>query len=230
MQPSQRRAFVEEHFFLQGLPETEIGRLCDHSHSKYFDPQQTVFMKGDETTGMMAVVSGRVNIRSISKDGRELILNTMLPGEVFGEIGVLDGGMRTADAITTETTELLVIERSVFLDVLQRNPEFCLNLLRILCARIRHTSEQAEDLALLDIRTRLAKKLVALAEEGVEADVKSVRSVIHISQKELGYMMGTSRESINKQLRTWEDDGLIVLKRNCVEVINLSSLKAVFTP
>jgi len=225
MDRAEKKAFLARHFVFENLPDAEVERLVATAHVRAFGDDAQIFAKGDPTTGMMAVVSGCVQIRSLSEDGKELVLNTMHPGEMLGEIGVIDGGPRTADAVAVEPSELMTIERRAFLDVLARNPEFAQSLMALLCRRIRATSEQAEDLALLDLHRRLAKKLIGLA-EAAESD----GAVIRIAQHELGAMMGTTREAINKHLGGWARDGLIALGRNEIAIKDAAGLRRVFEP
>jgi len=229
MERAARREFLTQHFFLQDLPLSDIEEICDRAHVRDYASGETIFIKGEPTTGMMGVVKGCVHICTNSEDGKELILNTIHAGEIFGEIGVLDGGDRTADAVAVDPTVLLTIDQSSFLDVMRRNPEFCIILLGILCDRIRMTSEQAEDLALLNLRKRLAKKLIGISQHR-DSRAEGQNSVIRLSQKELGSMMGTTREAINKQLRVWEDQGIIRLGRSEVEIVDEPMLRRIFEP
>lgn len=226
MDRDQRKAFLTRHFGFDQLPAADVGHLAARARTRTCGADETIFSKGDPTTGMMAVISGRVQIRALSEDGKQLVLNTMGPGEMLGEIGVIDGGERTADAVAAEPTELLTIDRGSFLDVVTRNPEFCQSLMTLLCSRIRATSEQAEDLALLDLRERLAKKLVDLA--GEDSSEPGKDAVLHLAQHELGAMMGTSREAINKHLGAWAKEGLISLKRNEIVIRDEAGLRRVF--
>ena len=216
-----------EHFLLKHLPEKDLKRLEAFAKTRRFKAKEPVFMKGDPASGMMAVVAGRVRISSYSSDGREIVLNVINPGEVFGEIALIDGGERTADATAMEDTELMILERRDFVPFLERNPELCIKLLMVMCNRLRRTSEQLEDFSFLDLRTRLAKRLLDLAEDhGIEEE-GGVRISLSLSQRVLGAMMGTSREAVNKQLRAWEDEGLIRLKRGSVTLLDPEQLELI---
>ena len=136
-----------------------------------------------------------------SADGKDAVFNLVGEGEIFGEIALLDGRPRTADATAMTDCELMVIERRDFLDLVRSQPEIALKLMEVLCARLRHTSEQVEDVLFLDLPGRLAKILLQLTET---AKLSQARRVA-ITQREIGQMIGMSRESTNKQLRDWED-------------------------
>ncbi len=226
MDRERKKAFLTDHFVFDALSDGDIGLLLENTHSRKYVADEVIFFKGDPTTGMMAVVSGCVQIRTVSEAGKQLVLNTMREGEMLGEIGVLDGGERTADAVAVEPTELLTIDRRAFLDLINRNPDFSMTLMEILCSRIRGTSEQAEDLALLDLKKRLAKKLLGLADEEKEGG----KAVIRHSQQDLASMVGITRESINKHLGAWAKDGLIAVGRTEIEIVDEQGLRDIFEP
>ena len=219
------KTILAEHFLLKTLPPSDLDRLAAFATSRAYQANQSVFLKGDPAAGMMAVVSGRVRIVTYSADGKEVVLNVINPGEVFGEIALIDGGERTADAVAMVATELVVLERRDFLPYLERNPELCIKLLVMMCQRVRATSEQIEDFSFLDLKARLAKRLVALADSHGEAGPVGITIGMRLSQRELGAMMGTSREAVNKQLRAWQEEGLIALKRGSITVIERARLK-----
>lgn len=227
MNKDQKKAFLTDHFAFENLSAADIDYLADNAQTRVMQAGETVFFKDDPSTNLVAVVSGGVQIRTVSEDGKELLLNAMRAGEMFGEIGAIDGGERTGDAVAVERTELLTIDRRFFLEVIERNPAFCKSLLVLLCSRIRATSQQAEDLALLDLKIRLAKKLVALAEARNDA-AGDGSTVLRLTQREVGAMMGTTREAINKHLNAWAKDGLISLGRNEIVIVDREGLRRVF--
>jgi CRP-like cAMP-binding protein len=228
MNQSQKRKFLTDHFAFENLPSADVDYLADNARTRNLNGGETVFFKDDPPTGMIAIISGGVQIQTVSEDGKELHLNTLGPGEMFGEIGAIDGGERTADAIAIERSKLLFIDRRYFLDVVMRNPKFCINLMALLCSRIRAISEQVEDFAFLELKTRLAKKLVALAEMRNDDDADNGNIVLRMSQMEVGTMLGTTREAINKHLNLWAKDGLISLGRNEIIIHDLEDLRRVF--
>src|SRR6266702_8103079 len=144
-------------------------------------------------------------------------------GEIFGEIALLDGRPRTGDATAMSDCELMVIERRDFLDLVRSQPEIALKLMEVLCARLRHTSEQVEDVLFLDLPGRLAKILLQLTET---AKLPQARRVA-ITQREIGQMIGMSRESTNKQLRDWEDRNWVRLERGGIVVLKPDALAAI---
>ena len=137
-------------------------------------------------------------------------------GEIFGEIALLDGGPRTADALAMTDCELMVIDRREFVPLVESRPDVALKLIEVLCGKLRHTSEQIEDMMFLDLPARLAKTLLRLAGN---AKLSSQGRVM-ITQREIGQIIGMSRESTNKQLRLWEQRKWLRLERGGVVVLS----------
>jgi CRP-like cAMP-binding protein len=179
-----------------------------------------IFQRGDNGSSLMAVLRGRVRISSISGDGKEVTLNVINPGEIFGEIALLDGEPRSADATAIEDTTLLVVERRNFLPFCRQNEDLFPRLLAVLCRRLRRTSMALEEIALFDLPVRLARVLLKLAEDYGRPNSAGTRIDLKLSQRDLSNLVASSRESVNKQLRTWREngavdleDGFIVLRR-----------------
>lgn len=221
------RDLLGQHFLLKYLAPAELDQVARMAVTRLCKPNEAVFLKGDPGNSMMAVVRGRVRISSYSSEGREVVLNVINPGEVFGEIALIDGGSRTADAFAMDATELVVLSRRDFLPFLERNPEICIKLLEVLCQRLRATSAQVEDFFFLDLRARLAKRLLAAAGHAAENGSAGEPATIRLSQHMLASMIGTSREAVNKQLRAWEDASLIQLKRGAVTILNRERLEQI---
>jgi CRP-like cAMP-binding protein len=181
----------------------------------------TIFQKGDAGVGLIGIVSGSVKISVTSADGRDIVLNIIRPGEVFGEIALLDGRARTANATAMSDCDLIVIERREFLPFLRSEPDVTLKLMEILCSRLRKTSEQVQDVTFLNLSTRLAKTLLRLAEN---VGLSEPAGKVAITQREISQIVGRSRESTNKQLRAWAKRGWVRLERGSVTVLKADKL------
>jgi CRP-like cAMP-binding protein len=180
-----------------------------------------IFARGDPGTSLFAIGAGTVKISVPSVEGKDAAFNVLGKGGIFGEIALLDGHPRTADATAVTDCALYVIERRDFLPVMREEPEIALRLIEILCSRLRRTTEQAEEVMFLDLQSRLAKALMRL----VDSDTAGMRErKISITQKDLGYIIGMSRESTNKQLRLWEDKKWVRLERNAVVILAIDPL------
>jgi CRP/FNR family cyclic AMP-dependent transcriptional regulator len=183
-----------------------------------------IFSKGDPGTGLMGIIAGAVKISVASADGRDIVLNIIRAGEIFGEIALLDGHPRTADATAMSDCELMVLERREFIPFLRSQPDVTLKLMEILCSRLRRTSEQVQDVTFLGLPIRLAKTLLELASA---SESSTPKGKIAITQREISQIVGRSRESTNKQLRTWAKRGWVRLQWGGVTVLKPDKLAEV---
>ena len=202
------------------LPRASIEQLGTYLTKRKVQRGTAIFRKGDAGSELIAILSGSVKISAPGADGREAVLNLIREGEIFGEIALLDGRPRTADAVAMSDCELMVIERREFTALLREHPELAFKVIEILCARLRQTSEQVEDLMFLDLPTRLAKAVSRLVDEAGGAWPRK----ISITQRELSQLIGMSRESTNKQLRSWAQAGWIRLERGSIVVLRPDAL------
>ncbi len=218
-----RKAIFRDHPLFSGLSAEIIERLCAYAKMKEIQRGATIFTKGEPGQSMFAVCSGTVKISVPSADGKDAVFNFINEGGIFGEIALLDGHPRTADAIATTKCQLMMIDRRDFLPLVRSHPELAARIIDVLCSRLRHTSEQVEDIVFLDLPGRLAKALLRLA-GGRDTSAKSQK--IAITQREIGEVIGMSRESTNKQLRDWERRKWIRLERGGIVILQHAALTA----
>ena len=217
------RSIFAGHSLFGGLSEQGLDRLLAHTHVQKHAKGTTIFAKGDAGTSMMAVLSGSIKISSVTAEGKEVVLNLIGVGQVFGEIALLDGRPRTADATALSDCEVVVFERRDFLPLLRDDPDLALRIVVMLCARLRRTNEQVESVMFMPLEARLAKTLLRLsAEQGENSGGPA--SVIVVTQRDLGQMIGMSRESTNKQLQAWQRDGLVGLSKGGIELLDPQAL------
>src|SRR5436853_2873956 len=196
MQAVEKLAILRHHTPFSGLDPAIIDRLASYAHVKNFPAGAVIFVKGDPGNSLFAVCAGTVKISNISTEGKSAVFNLINAKEVFGEIALLDGGPRTAEAVALSECVLMTIDRRDFIPLVKSEPELALRLIEVLCGRLRHTSEQVEDVIFLDLRTRLAKTLLWLAKQA-KPSPQAVK--VKITQREIGQIIGMSRESTNKQ-------------------------------
>jgi len=149
------RGIFKGSFLFSKLGDRELDELIALGSYRRFDRDQVIFSRGASSEKLYAVLLGRIRIIAYSDDGNEIILRMIGASEVFGEIGVLDGGERTATAIASEKTEVLVVERKTILTLIEKNPTLAIKFLSAVAGRLRTTTEQLEDLDFLDVPTRL---------------------------------------------------------------------------
>src|SRR5690348_14852240 len=219
-----RRKVLLDHPLFSGLGRGFVERLSAYAKIRTVKRGASIFAKGDPGTSLLAICSGSVKISVPSISGKDAIFNVLGEGEIFGEIALLDGQPRTADAIAVTECELLVIERRDFLPIVHENPDVAVKLIEILCARLRHSSEQVEDVMFLDLPGRLAKTLLRLSDG---SDRSRGDRKVPITQREIGQIIGMSRESTNKQLRSWEQHKWVRLERGGVVVLAPEALASI---
>lgn len=218
------QSILSQHFLLRHLSQADLDYVSSLATTKTYKKGEPIFLKGDPGTSMMALMEGCVRICAYSIEGREVVLNVIGRGEIFGEIAFIDGGERTADAFAIEPSTLVIISRRDFLPFLERNPKACIKLLEVMCHRIRWTTEQVEQFTFHDLASRLAHKLLHLADVHGEETPAGSRIGLRLSQQMLAGMIGTSREAVNKQLRSWETQGIIAKQRGSITVVDADRL------
>lgn len=209
-------AILKNHALFGQLQPDVLKRLASYSHVKAVSAGTTIFQRGDPGDSLFAVFTGSIKISNRASDGKDAVLNLISPGQIFGEIALLDGQPRTADAAAVTDCHLMVIDRRDFIPLLSDHPETALKLIELLCSRLRHTSEQVEDTMFLNLPGRLAKTLLWLSRGATSSKPRKVS----ITQREIGQMIGMSRESTNKQLREWEESSWVRLERGGVVVLD----------
>lgn len=208
-----------------GLAADELNSLVKYARTKRIAANEVVFHKGAPGDQMFAIIGGRMKIVTLSDEGKEIVLAILAPGDVFGEISLLDGRARTATVIAAENGELLILERHEFIPFLERHPKIAIKLLEEICKRLRVTDALIEDVVFLNLPMRLAKRLLFLAEQYGRPVQPGIRIGVKLSQQELGNMVGTSRESVNKQMRIWENEGLIRMNQGYITLLQPDKLK-----
>lgn len=207
------------------LNADERKTLVARVRVRTFSTGDTVFLMGSPGDSMMAVLNGTVRISVPSPEGKEIVVAIMHPGDVFGEIALLDGNGRTADAKAMSACSLAILERRDVLAFLDHNPSAWFGLVQVLCQRLRFSTDQLAEVALLDLPARLSKTLLRLAAVDQNAQPSSSAPQIRLSQRELGNIVGATRESINKCLREWQHSGMVKIEDDLVTIKNRPALK-----
>ncbi len=221
--PSSKLSLVlRQHPIFRDLEPEALEQLCRYARHMSLKRGATICSKGDPGNSLFAVISGTVKISVSSPDGRNAILNLFGPGETFGEIAVLDGQARSADAIANTNCEIFVIDRREFLPFVRSQPELAMKFIELLCERLRWTSDQVEQVILQDLPGRLASALLGLTEK---RKLEPGSRTIAITQQEISEMVGMTRESINKQLRVWAARSWVRLEHGAIVVLDTGSLR-----
>jgi CRP/FNR family cyclic AMP-dependent transcriptional regulator len=218
------KAVLQRNYLFRGLPSAAIERLAAIAVRRSYDKGEIVFAQGDEGDALYGVASGRVRISACGLGGQEVFLNIMEPGDTFGEIAVMDGLPRTAAATALDDATLIIIKRQDFLELLEREPRLAIHLLRLLCERLRWTSELVEESAFLAGEARLAKRLLILASLHGRATAVGILE-LEISQAELARFLGISRQIVNQHLSEWRRRGWVEIARSRILITNAEELR-----
>jgi CRP/FNR family cyclic AMP-dependent transcriptional regulator len=219
---TDKKILLQSHPFFRGLDGRIVEALVPHALTRKVQSGTLLFRKGDAGTNLYAVCAGAVRVSAPSDQGKDAVFSLFVPGEIFGEIAFLDGGPRTADAVMFESGQLMVIERRDFLPLVQAYPELALRLLELLCGRLRRTSQQVEDIVFLGLEARLAKALLYLYEHSPAQKLK-------VTQRDISQLIGVSRESANKQLRSWQRRKWLKLERGGLTILAPDALRRLLT-
>jgi CRP/FNR family transcriptional regulator, cyclic AMP receptor protein len=211
---------LERCVFFRALDERERRDLATHVKTRAFAVNEPICHVGDPGHSMMGVAIGTVRISLPSPKGKDIILADLSAGELFCEIALLDGKPRSANATALTKCELLILERRDVLPFLERSPSACLNLMQLLCARIRRSDERMAEIAFYDLPARLARTLMRYAPHGHGA------LKLSLSQRELAEMSGATRENVNRCLREWQRCGILELKDRWTIILKPEALEA----
>lgn len=209
------------------LPNRIHAQLAGLLVPKNPGPGAPIYLRGEEPCGFYYVLEGRVRFGAASEDGRELTLAFAEEGSWFGEIGLFDGGARVVDAVAERDVKLLMIGRQHLLGLAQREPVILLQVIQLLSRHVRMAGELLADSAFLGLAPRLAKRLLELAELQVVAAPATASVEIKAPQDELGRMVGATRESVGKQLKAWEREGLVEVGYGKVRLNDRSGLEKI---
>jgi CRP/FNR family cyclic AMP-dependent transcriptional regulator len=219
---STKLAVLRKHPMFCDLGPEALDQLCRYAKHTTLKRGTTIVSKGDPGNSLIVVVSGTIKISVSSPDGRSAILNLIGPGEIFGEVAILDGHARTADATANTNCEIYVIDRREFIPFVRSQPALAMKFIELLCTRLRWTSDQVEEVILQNLPGRLASALLRLTEKHKLAPAGRT---IAITQQEISEMVGMTRESINKQLRAWAARKWVRLEHGAIVVLNAAPLE-----
>ena len=204
-----RREVLKNVALFQGMSDRELDMLLSLTTTKKLKKRAYLFRRGEPGNALFAVLEGRLKATGEGRDGKEMVLSVMDPGEVIGEIALMDQEPRSATVQAVEDVTLLTLHRRDLLPFLERNPKAAIKLAAVLAKRIRNLTELMEDTVFLGLPSRLAKKLLSLADRYGKQTPEGLKIDLKLPQHELGELVGTSRESINKTLRQWTEENLV---------------------
>jgi len=211
------------------LTDTELKLVQQKLYLRRFKRNNLILFEEDTGNSLFVIKAGRVKISHISPDGNEAILAILGQGDFFGELSVIDGQGRSASVTSIDEVELLMLHRTDFLDLIERIPKIAITLLKELAGRIRKSDSHIRSLSLLDARGRIASTLIRLAEDiGMMHEGKVTISELPL-QRDLASIAGTSRETISRVLKKFEEEGYLTLDRSSLVFLNFEAFKKLYT-
>jgi CRP-like cAMP-binding protein len=209
------------------LADSELEQIRALARLQRYPARAVIVAQGDDSSDLFLVVDGRLRVSSSNANGDEVVLSIMGPGDVFGEMALLDGEPRSATVTTLEACQVLVIEARAFHALLRRMPALAASLMKVMARRIRDLTDRTQDVALLDVESHLAKIVLALAARfGDHRRSGETAITLRLSQQELASMVGATRELVNRRLRAWAQRGIVEQVSGALVIKQEGALKA----
>lgn len=202
---------LDKSFIFEAIDARVKQELADYALIRRYVSGDVIFTAGEQGQSMMALAEGSVRVSMLTPNGREIILNDLRAGDVFGEIALLDGGERSANVRALTNCTMVVLERRFLLEVLRRNPDLSIHLIELLCQRVRRSDERMIEVAFLDLPIRLARLVLRLTVAHPGSPDRPLTKLSQ-SQSEIAAMIGITRENVNRCLRRWQKAELITLR------------------
>ena len=207
------------------LPERDLMAMVRQSSPRFLQKNRVMFRMGDEGRSVVLILQGYVKLSTMTANGREVVLEIAGPGTIFGELAVLNGSPRQADATTLTSCRVVAIEGGLFRRALVATPEAMLATIRLLSQRLSAITSRELDAVSLPAPVRLAKALLRLAKLHSVRLEDGMQIGFRLSQRELGAMTGLIRESINKHLKAWRAAGWVDLSGGGLTIRDVRALQ-----
>ncbi|MCH7886803.1 MAG: Crp/Fnr family transcriptional regulator [Candidatus Marinimicrobia bacterium] len=223
------------HELLKNLPlfgdldDGELVEIWNHVQTRSYKKGNIILFEEDPGDSLFIIKEGKVKITRLSEEGREVILSILGEGEFFGEMSILDGESRSANVIALADSEVFVLKREEFINILTSNPQIAITLLEELAARIRKSDQQIEYLSLADAENRVAMTLLRLAEESGTFKMGQVTIEELPMQQDMANMSGTSRETISRMLSEFTEKEYIDRKGKKLIILDYDKFRSDFT-
>ena len=218
-------AFLTRVRIFANLNEKQLQSLPDELQPRRYQRGEVIFHEDDPADRMHIIVDSLVKISIASEDGRERDIALFQSGDCFGEMALLVGSNRSATATAVDATETMVLFRQGFLDFLGENPELAADVNTMLVQRLRNVNQMLGDMVFLDVPTRVAKQLLALAETYSEDAKPGDQIVVSLGQDELARLVGASRETVSRALNSYRRLGMLDTSHRRITITDLARLE-----
>lgn len=219
--PSSKIGYLQMVDIFQDLTESEIEEIDRATTMSTCRRGKIFYMPEDTSEVLFLLKEGKVQLYRISPDGKKLVIATVGPGTVFGEMALIGQGMHNTFAEATEDCVLLVMSREDVERLLVTKPKVALRIFEALGSRLKETEARLEEIAFKGIPARLASLLLQLAEE------RGSNTISGLTHQDLGEQIGTYRETTTQTLNTFRADGLIEIGRKRIKILDREGLKRI---
>lgn len=208
------------------FPEPVLAQLAEAGLAGRIDKGETIYEQGAPGESLAVILSGKVKIARIGASGRETVINFLGPGDLVGEIACLDGGERTARAVMLERGRIFVIRRDALMPALAESPDALMEVLGVLCEKLRATSEIVETHQ-RQMAARLAAGLLRLVDLQGKRTARGVELALGANQEELGSYLGLSRANTSREIARLARAGLLSHESRCLLVHDVEALQEI---
>jgi CRP/FNR family transcriptional regulator, cyclic AMP receptor protein len=210
--------------FASALVDAEWGALLACGRRRRYPRNTRVFCEGDRSDFVIVILEGRVKIVVTSVDGHESLLGVRGPGELVGELAAFDSEPRLASAVALEPLTVQVLTAEAFRAFFSQHASAALELMRMLIGRLREADRRRVEFGAHDAAGRVAQLLAELVAE--HESYGPGLAAVHLSQQEIGELIGASRESVARALATLRDRHLVRTGRRSVTVLEPDALRS----
>jgi CRP-like cAMP-binding protein len=208
-----------------GLEDGTLASLATALHRRTYPAGAIVFHQGDPGHALYLIASGKARVFMTSERGKEMTVDILSRGEVFGEMALLSDYPRSASVMTLTTTQVLTLHRDDFHRFLRAFPEIAINILAILTERLRATTAYAADLVFNDLHGRLAQMLLVLADRHGVPRAEGIEIDLPLTQVQLAALLGTTRESVSRTMAAYRDYGFVAVRGSRITVLRPEDLR-----
>ena len=222
------KEFLESINIFYNVPDEQIDHIASLCKTKSYPKNSMIILEEEYGDKLFIVKNGTVKITRVNDEGKEVILALLGVGDFFGEMAILDGKSRSANALAQEKCDLITINREDFLDMLKNDFQICMNLLEELAVRLRKSDQQIEALSLSDAEHRIGVSLLNIAEDMgvIKQGIVTIENLPY--QQDIANMAGTSRETVSRVLKMFEDRMLITKTGHTLKITDYKFFKRIF--
>jgi CRP-like cAMP-binding protein len=206
--------------YFAGLSAAEIDSISGLTFEKSFGKREMITWEGDPGEAIYFVISGAVKCFKTSPEGKEQVLQIVLPGNSFNDVAVFDGGPSPTSTEAMSPVKLYGITKNDMAKIMEDYPKLLPNVVKVLTARIRHILELVEDLSFRRVINRIARVLLEYASDGPSPKPR-------LTQQDMASIVGTAREVVGRSLKTLEGEGLIRMERNKLVITDKRGLEQI---